>query len=261
MIIYQNYASEMLSKIGRVSKMIKHSPSIGSYHESIVKCYLRNFLSKRYSIKTGFVRNIENGEVSHQMDILIVDENIPSAYQFQDGEFAIVSPRAVVCALEIKTEFNKKELNDIAKKSEQYRKVNPVSLNIYALCFKSASQSYQTIANWFKSVEVKDNFLSYPFTITVLDKCILHFLPPQLMTPQGAAILQCKPEIENKEEAYLTYLLFNIMKSCELKEGIHSMETINSLFDQDIERYFLIFPYGFQYKTGSTTINKIKGLS
>jgi hypothetical protein len=45
MIIYQNYAAEMLAKFGRISKMVEHSPSIGNYHESIVKNYLRNFLS------------------------------------------------------------------------------------------------------------------------------------------------------------------------------------------------------------------------
>ncbi|MCG9690433.1 hypothetical protein L1D55_01220 [Vibrio sp. Isolate22] len=74
MVLYQSYAQELLSKIGRLNHLVKHAPSIGTFHENIVSNYLEGFLSRRFSIKTGFVFNSETNEVSPQLDILVIDE-------------------------------------------------------------------------------------------------------------------------------------------------------------------------------------------
>jgi hypothetical protein len=102
MALYQNYAKELLSKFGRLNELIGHAPSIGTFHENIISNYLKSFLPQRFSIKTGFVYNPSTQSASPQLDIIIIDENVPSAYLFKDGDFVVVSPISVVCAIETK---------------------------------------------------------------------------------------------------------------------------------------------------------------
>ena len=106
---YDSFSKELLGKFQRVHHLIPdHHESTGSYHEEILRVALRNFLSKRYSVKTGFIfKDAEHK--SKQIDILIVDEQAPIAYLFQEGDFAIVVPEAVVACIEVKTTLDKNE--------------------------------------------------------------------------------------------------------------------------------------------------------
>src|SRR4051812_23955752 len=99
---YDSFAEELLAKFRRVGHLVPHKPTTGTYHEEILRVVLRNFLSKRYSVKTGFVYKSE-GEVSNQVDVLVVDEYHASAYIYQEGDFAIVRPHATIAAIEVKS--------------------------------------------------------------------------------------------------------------------------------------------------------------
>lgn len=99
---FDGFADELNGKFQRLSHLVKHNSSSGNYHEEILRVVLRNFLTKRYSVKTGFIFKGPQ-EVSNQMDIIIVDENAPAAYVFQEGDFAVVMPEAVVAFIEVKT--------------------------------------------------------------------------------------------------------------------------------------------------------------
>src|SRR5437879_8785535 len=99
---YDSFAEELLAKFRRVGYLVSHSPTSGTYHEEILRVVLRNFVSKRYSVKTGFVYENEE-KVSNQVDVLVVDEYHASAYIYQEGDFAIVRPHATIAAIEIKT--------------------------------------------------------------------------------------------------------------------------------------------------------------
>jgi hypothetical protein len=99
---YDSFAEELLAKFRRVGHLVAHKSSTGTYHEEILRVILRNFLSRRYSVKTGFVYKNE-GEVSNQVDVLVVDEYHASAYVYQEGDFAIVRPHATVAAIEVKS--------------------------------------------------------------------------------------------------------------------------------------------------------------
>ena len=261
MIVYQNYAKELISKIGRLSELTRHAPSVGTFHESIVRNYLDNFISKRFSVKTGFVYNPDIKESSPQIDILIIDENVPSAYLFQDNDLVVVIPDSVVCAIEIKTNFDKKSFEDISKKSANYRKVNPKGFNIIALCFKSKVKDIETISSWYKDSKIEDNLFLYPGEITVLDSFIFKLAPEQMMKPFGMSyfIFNNEAKIE-KEEAILTNFLFSIMKLCELKANEHSMRTVNAIFDGDVEKLFKHVYCAFKYGKGVLPVDEIKGV-
>jgi hypothetical protein len=97
---YDSFAKEIISKFQRVRSLVSHNPTNGEYHEEILKVVLKNFLSKRFSVKTGFVYKNEF-EVSNQVDIMIVDEYRVSAYIYQEGDFAIVRPSAGLGAADL----------------------------------------------------------------------------------------------------------------------------------------------------------------
>lgn len=262
MILYQNYAKEIMSKLGRLNELVKHAPSVGTYHENLITNYLSNFLSKRFSVKTGFVYNPKTQEVSPQIDILIIDENVPSAYLFQDGNFAVVVPNAVVSAIEVKTVLNKSSFDDIVKKSIQYRKSNPQGFNLFALCFRSSTKNMDTVAGWCKSYEMDDNFLNYPHKILALDSFILDLLLEPVAKPFGLYITTCNDCVESKEEAILTQFLFCIMKQCELKAGIHTADTINTIFAGDFDKLYFLHHQAFKLGVGKVPmleLNHVNG--
>ncbi|EJL6271778.1 TPA: DUF6602 domain-containing protein [Vibrio cholerae] len=262
MILYQNYAKEIMSKLGRLNELVKHAPSVGTYHENLITSYLSNFLSKRFSVKTGFVYNPKTQAVSPQIDILIIDENVPSAYLFQDGNFAVVVPNAVVSAIEVKTVLNKSSFNDIVKKSVQYRKSNPQGFNLFALCFRSSTKNPKTVADWCTSQGVDDHFLNYPHKIMVLDSFIFDLIIEPLAIPFGLYMTTCNHGVDSKEEAILTQFLFCIMKQCELKAGIHTADTINTIFAGDFDKLFFLHHQAFKFGIGKVPmleLNHVNG--
>lgn len=105
---FDSFSAELNGKFKRLRHLIRNNQADGNYHEEIIRVVLRNFLTKRFSVKTGFIFQ-DDENVSKQIDILIVDENSPAAYVFQEGEFAIVMPEAVVAVAEIKTTLSSKE--------------------------------------------------------------------------------------------------------------------------------------------------------
>src|SRR3989338_6665288 len=102
---FESFANEILSKFRRLQSIVGHPTTSGDYHEEIIRTVLRNFLSKRFSVKKGFIYASQD-KVSKQIDLIVIDENSPAAYIFQEGDFAIVIPQAVVAVMEVKTTLN-----------------------------------------------------------------------------------------------------------------------------------------------------------
>ncbi len=256
MILYQDYAKELISKIGRITELVAHSPSVGTFHEGIVSSYLESFLPRRFSIKTGFVYNSKDKISSPQIDILVIDENIPSAYLFKDKNIVVVMPEAVVCAIEIKTNFDKQAFDDIAHKSKQYREVNPTGFNLLALCFKCKVKKVETVSNWYKSIKIEDQRMNYPYHITVLDDCLIQSYPDPLIKPEGACRIVCNND-KDKEEALLTNFLFTIIKLCEMKDGINTSKIIDTIFHGDFDKLFTIKHQVFKYGVGVVDMSEM----
>lgn len=108
MAYFDSFAAELMSKFQRLRHLLNDNTASGSYHEEILRAVLRNFLSKRYSVKTGYIYK-DDENVSRQLDIIVVDESAPAAYIFQEGDFAIVIPECVVACIEVKTTMDTSE--------------------------------------------------------------------------------------------------------------------------------------------------------
>ena len=260
MIIYQEYAKELLSKLHRISGIINHNLSSGNYHEAIVKSYLKNFLSNRFSVKTGFIRNPETLKSSNQIDILIVDENIPSAYLFKEDDFAIVLPQAVVCAIEIKTKFNKKTFIDIAKKAENFRNICGVNLSFfYSFCFENEVQNKETIYNWYKDCECQDDIFHYSQSIYILDSYIIKSFPEPICIPSGSYFLINEKKKELTNEIVLAQFLLDIIKNCEIHDGQIKKNTVGNYFENQYDGLFEIKHVCMKYGIGKVPMEKFQG--
>ncbi|KKS05039.1 hypothetical protein A2W45_01670 [Candidatus Curtissbacteria bacterium RIFCSPHIGHO2_12_41_11] len=150
---FESFASEIESKFQRIKSLVSHRVASGDYHEEIIRTVLRNFLSKRYSVKKGFIYKSQS-EVSKQLDILIIDENSPAAYLFQEGDFAIVIPESVIAVMEIKTTLNSNDFDIAIENIASAKKLVefPVNLTGIIFGFDGTSPSDKNLDNWFKRV-------------------------------------------------------------------------------------------------------------
>lgn len=148
---FESFASEIEGKFNRLKLLISDRTASGNYHEEVMRTVLRNFLSKRYSIKTGFVFK-DKDNVSNQIDILIIDENEPAAYIFQEGNFAVVIPEAVVATIEVKTTYQAGDFDKSVENVVSVKRLFEFPANITSIIFgyRGTKPRDKILDNWFK---------------------------------------------------------------------------------------------------------------
>lgn len=221
MRITDSYAEEFMAKFNRISSIIKHGPSIGNYHENVVRSFLSDFLVNRYSIKTGFIYNNEKDKVSKQIDIIIVDESIPSAYYFKEKEFVIVDKKAAVCGIEIKSQFNQKNFEDISIKAYDYYDITKTSFFI-AFVFESKNkEQLKVLKHWYENIkDIPDKIDNYPNSIFILNKGFIQIVPPKYATTWGNYYSVCQNKDDYLPSTVVSWFLAQIMKICEMRQNI-----------------------------------------
>jgi hypothetical protein len=152
---FESFANELAGKFRRINHLTANARvAIGSYHEEILKVAIKNFLSDRYSVKTGYIY-YDDQNISNQIDILIIDENYTFSYLFKEGDFAIVKPEAVVCAIEVKSVLNKQNLEQAVLNITRAKEIKQKSLTggLTGLIFgyESPVTSNEWIENCLKS--------------------------------------------------------------------------------------------------------------
>ena len=155
---YNSFADELMGKFKRLSHLTAHGGSNGNYHEEILRSLLRNFLTTRYAVKTGFIYKDANN-ISNQLDIMIVDENSPAAYIFQEGDFAVVLPSAVVAYIEVKTTFSAKEFDGSIKNIASAKRLAENPYDHCGIVFgyqNDTTPNDDRIGGWFERPSTKD---------------------------------------------------------------------------------------------------------
>lgn len=157
---YLSIAEEIRSKIDRLKHLVpKANLAGGEYHEEIIRNSLRNFLPDRYSVKRGYIY-VKEGVVSQQTDIIVIDENEPSAYIFKDRDLVVVRPEAVMAVIEVKTTLDIDEFNKSFKNIFHTKLIKKKSLGYYGHIF-GAVIGFKTnvkkldnkiLGNWFKKI-------------------------------------------------------------------------------------------------------------
>lgn len=177
---FSGIAQELIGKINRVGCLVKKSNlKSGEYHEEIIRHFLRGFMTKRYSLKTGYIY-FDEETTSRQVDVLLIDEHVPFTYMFQEGDFVIVRPEPVVAAIEIKTRLG---LGDFRKAFENIvtaKKIKHLALGHYGHIFGAVFGFFSnkvintaSLDTWFKdsivSKHARDEGILWPDEIFFFD--------------------------------------------------------------------------------------------
>lgn len=159
---FSGIAQELIGKIDRVGHLVKRSNlKSGEYHEEIIRHFLRGFMTKRYTLKTGYVYlNAET--TSRQIDILLIDEHVPFTYMFQEGDFVVVRPEPVIAAIEIKTRLDRSEFRKAFENIVVAKKIKQKALGYYGHIFGAVFGffSNKTIDNSILDAWFKDSLVS-----------------------------------------------------------------------------------------------------
>jgi len=221
MKIADSYAEEFIAKFNRINKMIKHGPSIGNYHENVVRSFLTDFLVSRYSVKTGFIYDNEKDEVTKQIDILIIDESYPAAYYFKEHDFAIVDKNAVVCAIEIKSHMNKNNFIDIANKAYDFRKICSSGFYLAFIFESSTKDQLRELKKYYESIKnIPDDLINYTNSIFILNKGIVRLVGPNSASRWGNYLIINSNKNNSIESLVVSNFLATIIQLCEMKQKI-----------------------------------------
>lgn len=224
----------MISKVKRVAYFTHHAPTLGAYHEALLRTAISDILPNRFSVKSGFVY-AGAGCCSRQTDILVVDENDPSAYFMKQGEFAIVHPRALVCAIEVKTKLTKAGflgacanlgvLADCLQKC-----ASPLNHFSLLISFDSQPLTPYTLQGWFRSLKETSDESRAPAMIISLSGQALSLRPSIVMGEDWGHYYISGPKDKVLIGATSLFLC-HIRKLAEVAAGIDSNPFESAILD------------------------------
>lgn len=228
---FESFANEIASKFRRLQSIVGHPTTSGDYHEEILRAVLRNFLSKRFSVKKGFIYAGPN-QVSKQIDLMVVDENSPAAYIFQEGDFAVVIPQAVVAVMEIKTALNAPDFDQALENISSAKSLIefPANLTGIVFGFDGTNPTDDILDDWFKRPtpsKFKDKDVLAPNAIMFLTAktLLVHCNEQGQITPDGKYYHRIGTDDEGKlhgADFQLSVILAMIINACEQKEFIQT---------------------------------------
>jgi hypothetical protein len=221
---YEGLATELLGRWNRLRSFTKHSPSVGFHHEEILRATLRDLISPRFQLRSGFSFG-SSTNVSRQGDILVVDENDPSPYLFRQGDLVVAQPRAIACVIEVKTRLTKRDFLHGIRNLATFQVVadqaapkrHPAT---YIFAFDSKEFEPDVLSRWYRSVATEDSVRFYPRAILSLRRGIL-YVRPHPATGQFGHHLIGNPEGDTAAQA-LSIMLASIRKHVEMFSGVDS---------------------------------------
>jgi hypothetical protein len=233
---YEGLAQEFVGKLRRVNNFTKHAPSIGAYHEEILRSTLRNLLPERYSLRTGFVFH-STEVVSNQIDILIVDEAEPTSYFFKEGNFAVVHPDCVVCGIEVKTFLDKEEFKNAVENINTLKKM--AAYSSYKQSFGGLIFAYEgnelkpeTTDTWWREIKnIPEDLALYPNMVFVLNRGRIDLRPKNDKTKENWGHYFVMGEDENLKVKNLSGFIQAVRKFSELKANKRSNPFLYAYID------------------------------
>lgn len=118
-------SEELLAKSRRIDTLLRHSGTVGSYREELVRALLRQVVPTRYEVSTGFI-----AESPRQLDVLVWDAAHYSPL-FHEQNFVVVPAQAVRAILEVKTRLTPGTLVEAIDILEDVTRRRPQPLPIF----------------------------------------------------------------------------------------------------------------------------------
>ena len=163
-------AQEFQARVSRMQVFVKHNLSSGNANEIILREFLSSHSSGNYYVGQGFICiPSEQDKASRQCDILVYNQNdYPLIYS--DGPIKIIWPESAGMVIEVKTNFDKKEIETAL---DNIRSVKELNLRTVGIIFAFSSPKLSTIAtNLRKHWQAFSND-NLPDVILLLDKGII----------------------------------------------------------------------------------------
>lgn len=104
------YLASIMSEVtgikDRITFLISHGPTQGSYYEGLIRSVLKKYIPSKYHVATGFIEDCPN-----QIDILIYDRmNYPPIFQYED--LVVVGRDSVRAVIEVKSRLDSTSINE-----------------------------------------------------------------------------------------------------------------------------------------------------
>lgn len=101
-----SFSDELLAKSRRIDSLIRHTGTVGSYREELVRAMIGRLLPARYQVSTGFLENC-----ARQLDVIVWDAE-RYAPLFREGDVVVVPTAAVRAIVEVKTTLDTGPLDE-----------------------------------------------------------------------------------------------------------------------------------------------------
>lgn len=126
---------EFQQRVDRMGLFVKHNLTAGNAREAILRNFLRSHIANGFEVGQGFIYDYDNLQTSKQCDILVYYSGLPLVYF--DGDIKIVQKEAARMVIEVKTNFDKKEMERSFQNIEAAKSIEPHYLQTVIFSFQS----------------------------------------------------------------------------------------------------------------------------
>jgi hypothetical protein len=226
-------AEEFESRLNRIQVFVKHNLTSGTANETILRDFLSSHAPSSFIVGQGFICDpLRDLSPSKQCDILVYEQNhFPLVYS--DGLIKVVLPRAARMVVEVKTNFDEKEVLTSLENIESAKKLNQ---DLTGVIFAFHSPRIETVIKHLQSFPRQISPEHGPTAILLFDKdTIIHNWGWQLhrefeaspdRAPDSYAVRFGKQGVKG---LVVTTLLAFLFQSTESE--IYEADMINMLLD------------------------------
>ena len=116
MFLGQRAVQRLRAETGWFEKLVKHSPSVGTFYEDILRALITELLPTGLKAGSGFIFDPETMRTSNQLDILVYEDTSQAPF-LRRGEFTVVPPKVIRAVSEVKKTLTKTHITSIIQKT------------------------------------------------------------------------------------------------------------------------------------------------
>ncbi|MFM0596655.1 DUF6602 domain-containing protein [Paraburkholderia dilworthii] len=138
-----SFSDELLAKSRRIDSLIRHTSTVGSYREELVRSLVRQLVPSRYHVSMGFIESSPR-----QLDVIVWDAG-GYAPLFREQDFVVVPAASVRAIIEVKTTLNTDSLDEALEILYDVNRVEQPLLPIFKgiFAFESNYVTDQAVAD------------------------------------------------------------------------------------------------------------------
>jgi hypothetical protein len=166
------FSDELLAQSNRVDFLIRHTGTVGSFREELLRGFLRKCLPGKFQVSTGFIE-----DCGRQLDIIVWD-GVNYAPLFRENEVVVVPRESVRAIVEVKTALDTGTLDQaleiLYEATRRHPQIVPIFQGVFA--FEQGYKSDVTIAERIKDFSSARDQLYFFQVVTAVCVARYHFV-------------------------------------------------------------------------------------